>query len=159
MDALGNTRSIEITRLAMNGLIQRQQAISANTANVMTPGYQRKEVAFEDQLQGFLAQEDTKNQIKMANSAALSFKATSLDQIKKPTEQQLALLNKNTFDSYKPEIIRDYSRYNPETENNVEIEKEMMDMAKTGTQFNVLAQLEGKMLSGLAEVIRGGGSY
>ena len=41
---------MEISHLGMNGLMDRQQAISSNIANVMTPDYQRKEVAFESQL-------------------------------------------------------------------------------------------------------------
>ena len=37
-----STRTIEITKLAMDGLMDRQQAVSSNIANVMTPDYQRK---------------------------------------------------------------------------------------------------------------------
>ena len=47
------------------------------------------------------------------------------------------------------------STANPESGNNVEIEKEMMNMAKTGTQYSILARLENKMFMGLNEVIRG----
>lgn len=154
MEALGSYRTIEITRMAMSGLIDRQQAISANTANVLTPNYQRKEVAFEDQLRDMIQKEDTKEQIKSANSAALSYKATTLDELKQPNIQQMALLTKNNFDSYKPEVLTDMASSNPETGNNVNVEKEMMDMAKAGTQFGILANLENKMFGGLAEVIR-----
>lgn len=158
MEAIGNTRAIEITRLAMDGLMKRQQAITANTANVMTPNYQRKEVVFEDQLKNIIAHENLKDDIKLANSASLSYRATSQDVLKKPTQQQMALLNQSSFNSYQPEIIRDMARYNPNTENNVDIEKEMMDMAKAGTQYAILADLEGRQLSGLSDVIRGGGN-
>ncbi|MDD3237195.1 MAG: flagellar basal body rod protein FlgB [Candidatus Gastranaerophilales bacterium] len=158
MEQLGSTRSIEITKLAMDGLMQREKAIAANTANVMTPGYQRKVVAFEDQLRNILSEETSKEDIKRRNSAALSYNATSLDIVTKPDAQQMALLNKNSFEAYKPEVIRDFSKYNPETDNNVDIETEMMDMAKAGTQYGILAQLEGKMLSGLGTVIKGGGN-
>lgn len=154
MEALGSYRTIEITKLAMDGLISRQQAISANTANVLTPNYQRKEVAFEDQLRDIIQKEDTKEDIKRANSAAISYKATSLDEIVQPNIQQMSLLNKNSFNSYKPEAITDMAASNPDTGNNVNVEKEMMDMAKAGTQFNILASLESKMFMGLAEVIR-----
>ncbi len=42
------TLPIDITKLAMDGLMVRQKAITANIANVMTPDYQRKDVKFED---------------------------------------------------------------------------------------------------------------
>jgi hypothetical protein len=34
----------------------------------------------------------------------------------------------------------------------------MMDMAKTGQQYNVLATLQGRFMNGLLDVVRGGGS-
>ncbi len=158
MEALGSSRAIEITKLAMDGLLMRQQAISANTANVNTPNYQRKEVAFEDQLRNILQQETAKTNIKLANSAAVSYNATALDQVKRPTEHQLALLNQNSFKGYKPEVISDLADTDPATGNNVNIEKEMMDMAKAGTQYGILASLESRMLNGLTEVIKGTGA-
>ena len=45
-----SSRTIDILKLGMDGLMERQHAISSNIANVNTPDYQRKEVAFESQL-------------------------------------------------------------------------------------------------------------
>ena len=59
-----SSRTIDITKLAMDGLMDRQQAISSNIANVVTPGYQRKEVAFESQLAKIIEGEDLKEYIK-----------------------------------------------------------------------------------------------
>lgn len=158
MESIGSTRAIDITKMAMDGLMARQQSIAANTANVMTPNYQRKDVAFEDQLRSMIQNDDMKNEIKQANSVALSYNATSLDQIRKPTQEQLAFINQNSFEAYKPQVVTDMSLADPETGNNVEIEKEMMNMAKAGTQYSILANLEGKMFTGLHDVIRGGGA-
>ncbi len=158
MDGIGNTRSIEITKLALDGLSERHKAIAANTANVMTPGYQRKEVAFEDQLRDFIHKEDYKRNVKRANSAALSYNATLEDIQNRPTQSQVAVTNQNVYNTFNPEIIRDTSQYNSETGNNVDIEKEMMDMAKAGVQYSLLAKLEGKMFEGLGTVIRSGGN-
>ena len=55
---------MKITDLALDGLLERQRAISANTANVMTPGYQRKEVSFESQLSEIIEKDDLKDYIK-----------------------------------------------------------------------------------------------
>lgn len=158
MEGIGNTKSIEITRLALDGLSERNKAIAANTANVMTPGYQRKEVAFEDQLRDFLYKEDYKSNVKKANSAALSYNATLEDLQNRPTQSQIAVTNQNVYNTFNPEIIKDTSQYNPETGNNVDIEKEMMDMAKNGVQYSLLAKLEGRMFEGLNNVIRSGGN-
>ena len=48
----------------MDGLVERQRAIGANIANCETPGYLRKEVAFESQLSEIIEKEDLKNYIK-----------------------------------------------------------------------------------------------
>lgn len=147
------TRAMDVTKLALDGLIQRQQAIASNTANVMTPDYQRKDVVFEDQLQEMLKKDNVKREIKAINSAYYAH--NSLDTVM--PAKDLKLLTQNSFDGYKPEIIRDYSAVNPETGNNVNIEAEMMDMAKVGIQYNMLSTLEGKMFENLTNVIKNGG--
>lgn len=161
------SRTIEITSLALNGLQARQHAIAANSANVMTPDYQRKEVVFEDQLQSIIAKEDIKKDIRLANSApiknysrntgALSYNVNSLDAFQKPTSKELEYLNENTSQDYKPEIFMDLQKYSYDNNNNVSIEQEMMDMAKTGMQYNVLTTMQSKMFSGLLNVIKGTG--
>ena len=67
MDLISN-RAIEVMHLGMDGLLQRQHAIGSNIANVMTPGFQRKEVAFESQLAEIIEKDDLKEFIKGQNS-------------------------------------------------------------------------------------------
>ena len=55
---LFNVRALEVTNLAMDGLLERQTAIASNTANAMTPDYQRKRVAFEDQLRNIIEKDN-----------------------------------------------------------------------------------------------------
>ena len=62
------SRTMNVTKLGMDGLMARQNAISANIANVMTPNYQRKEVAFESQLSEIIENDNLKNHIKGQNS-------------------------------------------------------------------------------------------
>ncbi len=52
--------SVTISALtsALNGLSQRQRAIADNIANINTPGYQAKRVAFEDALAASVAEGD-----------------------------------------------------------------------------------------------------
>lgn len=153
MDMLTN-RAMEVTKLALDGLVMRQQAISSNTANVMTPDYQRKDVVFEDQLQQMLEKDNLKKELKTVSSAYYAH--NSLDTVQ--TQPLKKLLAQNSFQGYNPEIISDSTSINPETGNNVNMEAEMMSMAKTGLQYNILTTLEGKMFQQMKDVIKGGGS-
>ena len=64
VDLISN-RSIEITKYALDGLMMRQKAITANTANAMSPDYQRKEVEFESQLKEMVEKDELKQYIKI----------------------------------------------------------------------------------------------
>lgn len=154
------SRTMEITKLGMDGLMDRQQAISSNIANVMTPDYQRKEVAFESQLAEIIEKENLKDYIKGQNS--IEYKPPMTDVFtgevhtyRTPTMQEKAYLKSNSFDEFKPQYVTDvYSGSNLDG-NNVELEREMMDLSKTGTKFLVLSTLERRQFSGLSDVIRG----
>lgn len=154
------SRTMEITKLGMDGLMDRQQAVASNIANVMTPGFRRKEVAFESQLAEIIEKEDLKDYIKGQNS--IEYKPPMTDvftgeihQYRTPTLQEKAYLKTNSFEQFKPQVVSDiYSGTNSEG-NNVELEREMMDLSKTGTKYMVLSNLERKQFSGLSDVIRG----
>ena len=155
-----SSRTIEITQLGMNGLLERQQAISSNIANVMTPDYQRKEVAFESQLAKIIEGEDLKDYIKGQNS--LEYVPPNVDvftgevhRFRTPTLQEKAYLQANLYEEFKPQYVTDvYSGSNSDG-NNVELEREMMDLSKTGTKYLVLSNLQRRQFSELSQVIKG----
>ena len=159
MDLITN-RTIDILKYGMNGLMDRQHAISSNIANVMTPNYQRKEVAFESQLAEIIEREDLKDYIKGQNS--IEYIPPNVDvftgevhQYRTPSMQEKAYLQSNSFEDFKPQYVTDvYSGTNSDG-NNVELEREMMDLSKTGTKYLVLSNLERKQFSELSEIIRG----
>ena len=145
----------------MNGLMDRQHAIGSNIANVNTPGYQRKEVAFESQLAEIQEKEDLKDYIKGLNS--VEYKPPVLDvftgevyKYRVPTLQEKAYLKSNVYDQFKPQLVTDIYSGTDHHGNNVELEREMMDLSKTGTKYMVLSNLERRNFTGLSEVIRGG---
>lgn len=155
------SRTMEITHLGMNGLMDRQHAIASNIANVNTPGYQRKEVAFESQLAEIQEKEDLKDYIKGLNS--LEYKPPVLDvftgevhKYRIPSLQEKAYLQSNVYDQFRPQLVTDIYSGTDHHGNNVELEREMMDLSKTGTKYMVLSNLERRQFSGLSEVIRGG---
>lgn len=153
-----STRTIDITKLAMDGLMQRQKAISANIANVMTPDYQRKEVSFEGQLKGIMEQEDLKTELKEQNS--IQYNPTSLDMATGQNSISLTLqdkqfLQKDLYGNYQPQITADTMAGSDDTGNNVTLEQEVMDMSQTNLRYNTLATLEGKKLKEIAGAIKG----
>ena len=154
------SRTMEITKLGMDGLIDRQQAISSNIANVMTPGYQRKEVAFESQLSEIMEKEDLKDYIKSQNS--IEYKPPMVDVFtgevhtyRTPTLQEKAYLKSNTYEDFKPQYITDIYSGSDGSGNNVELEREMMDLSKTGMRYLVLSNLERRSFESVSRVISG----
>lgn len=154
-----SSRTIDITKLAMDGLIMRQKAITANTANVMTPDYKRKEIDFESQLKEIVEKDDLKTYIKEQNS--LQYNPTSLDTAINTdgkstlTPQQARFLQTNIYDNYNPQVIDDLESGSDRTGNNVDLETEVMNMASTGMKYNVLATLEQKQISNIRGAIKG----
>lgn len=161
MDLIGN-RTIEITKLAMDGLMVRQKAIVANTANVMTPDYQRKDVNFESQLKEIIEKEDLKQYIKERNS--IEYNPTSLDMVMEQpvstglTPQESKYLQSDVYGDYNPQITDDTVSGSDSQGNNVNLESEMMSMANTGLRYNVLSNLESRQFKNMGDVIKGSGT-
>ncbi len=147
-----DSRTRNITHMALNGLYERSRAIASNTANVLTPGYQRKEVLFEGQLRSVIEDENLKREIKLENTA--HFQRKPLDILKQADPAQIAFLNKNPAEDFRPEIMTDSSD-SASDGNNVILEYEMMDAAKTGTQYAILSNLMAKSFQGMERVIKG----
>lgn len=140
--------------------MDRQHAIASNIANVMTPNYQRKEVAFESQLAEIQEKEDLKDFIKGQNS--IEYRPPMLDiftgevhKYRMPTLQEKAYLKSDVYNQFKPQLVTDVYSGVDNHGNNVELEREMMDLSKTGTKFLVLSNMERRQFSSLTNVIRG----
>lgn len=158
MDLISN-RSMDITKCALDGLMLRQKAITANTANVMTPDYQRKEVDFESQLKEIVEKDELKRYIKGQNS--IQYNPSSIDmavgfnQQQGLTPQKAKYLESDIYGQYNPQIVDDTISDMSDSGNNVNLEKEIMDMAKVGTQYTILSNLEQRAFKGIGDVIKG----
>ena len=157
MDLISN-RTIDVTKLALDGLMTRQKAITSNIANVMTPEYQRKEVNFESQLQEIVAKDDLKTAIREQNS--LQYNPSSIDLATPITQngltpQESRYLQSNIYQDYNPQVYEDIASGGDSTGNNVNVETEVMDMASVGLKYNMLATLEQKQFALLKGAIRG----
>jgi len=157
------SNSMNVMKLGMDGLLQRHEAISSNIANVMTPGYQRQEVSFEGQLNEMMADQRNKEYVKSLNS--VKYDPTTLLEVSPQrltkegyhilTPQQKAYLNSDSFEEFRPQILADTFNGGSTDGNNVELEKELMDLSKTGTQYTLLSNLERREYAKISEAIRG----
>lgn len=109
-----------------------QKATSANIANVSTPGYQKKEVNFKDEMQKFISPEKT-----------VVPRVTDKRHISKGAPQNIVKIKE----------IKDND--NASGVNNVDIEKEMMDLAEGQLMYEYGAKKLGRTFGLLRAAIRG----
>ena len=148
-----DNRTRAIGEMALNGLEQRARAISANTVNVLTPNYQRKEVSFEESLRGVIARENEKEEMKLQNSRM--FQQNPQELLKSQTPAQIAFLNSQYNDGFSISVETDLTEADGMDGNNVNLEAEMMDEAKNGMQYQVVASLLSKSYAMMNTIIKG----
>ncbi len=143
MDIL-EKRHVEITSLALDGLAARHKAISSNIANADSPDYKEVKVNFENKLRNIIHTEEKREQHKMDN-----------------------LFNEDRTPFQPGKFDLQYKDFSPETYesqadgiggNNVNIERQMAELAKNGMKYNALALLQQKAFQGMSDLIQKGGS-
>lgn len=149
MDFL-DTRTRTITGLALDGLYERQKAIASNTANALTPNYHRKEVEFEAQLQKKIQEYDYREEVKVDNSNL--YRENPAEALKRFDMAQMMFREES--EPFVPMLKEDTSGLDGNG-NNVSLEREMMQTAKTGTQYTILSTLLGNSFDSLEQVIKG----
>lgn len=117
VDSLFGDSSYSITKLALDGLSQRQNAISNNIANVDTPGYSAQTVDFKDVLEQVSGRHD-----RMAMSTT------------SPLHQA------STTDSVHFAVTDRPGGTAREDGNNVDIDVELTDMSQTGIEYQALTE-------------------
>ncbi|MEB3298237.1 MAG: flagellar basal body rod protein FlgB [Candidatus Sericytochromatia bacterium] len=123
-----------IFEAALHGLQERGEAIAENLANVDTPGYKARRVAFEEQLRFVRGQ-------RPAELAAT-------------TPAHFRLGPKSAYE-VRPAETRDGSSTLRNDGNNVDIDVEMTALAKNQISYNYAAELTKRQFEGLKSVIRG----
>ena len=152
MDFIDN-RTRAIGAMALDGLQERAKAISANTVNVLTPNYQRKEVSFENSLRNVIERENEKATIRLQNSQMYNQNPSAVLNGQSPA--QIAFLNTTYEEGYSISVESDTSEALGLDGNNVNLESEMMDEAKNGMQYQVVAALLSKSYAMMNNVIKG----
>ncbi|MCD6165105.1 flagellar basal body rod protein FlgB [bacterium] len=134
LKSLFQRHKVSLLEKALNAAALRQRAIASNIANVSTPGYRRKEVKFETELQQAL----DANQIKIETTQPVHLSSTA-----------------SSVEKIVPKVIIDQSEALSSGVNNVDIEKEMAGLAKNQIYYSVTAQLLSRKFKMLKEAITG----
>ena len=152
------TRAMKLSEMALNALNERHNLISVNIANADTPGYQRSDLTFEDQLSQIIKQDDANKQMKLMDMGLqYTPNSLSMDQTVNSAGQDINV-NENPFDKFNPRVFTDDSPAEKADGNNVNIEKEMAELSKNGTKFTVIAELQSRAYKKFEEIIQMGGS-
>jgi flagellar basal-body rod protein FlgB len=111
------------------------EVAAQNIANADTPGYDVKRVEFEDQL------------LRAMNSGNILHNKATHDRHIKIAETDPSKVM--------PRVVSDTHYVKRMDDNNVDIDKEMVDMAKNTIQYNALIQKINKEFSRIKYAVRG----
>ncbi len=127
--------SIEI---ALKGLSMRGKAIAGNIANLNTPNYKRRQVNFEETLQKVQSAENLSDiPLEKTNEKHFSNSIFSINDAMEGMEEKT---EDNDF------FING---------NNVDIEREMVELTKTGMRYKAITSLAKKQYDSMRTTIRG----
>lgn len=122
--------------VALQGLNMRSKAIAGNLANTNTPGYKRKIVSFEEQLK------QVQGQLRLGDIPLAT------------TDSKHFGNEVNSIQDLQPRIEIDPSSIFVD-QNNIDIDKEMLDLAKTGLSYKALTSITKKYFEQMKGIVRG----
>ena len=133
---IGNTKNDRLIKTALEGLVARQRTIADNVANVDTPEFKASRVSFETALkQSIGSVEQPLRMTKVENSVAGPGDA--------PTD-------------VKPSVTMETELGRRNDGNNVDVDREMLELADTNVRFNALIQVMSSKMAGLRYAINDG---
>lgn len=133
LDGIFRKTNIDLLDKSLDVASLRQRIRASNIANVATEGYQRREVSFEEQLR--LAIRSGKPAMAVTDAGHLG-QASAVDSVR----PQVQVVNETSEASGL---------------NNVDIDHEMVELAKNQIFYTTIAQLLGRNFRGLRAAIRG----
>ena len=112
----------------------RQKTLANNIANAMTPGYQAQKVSFEEE-----------------------YRSSLYDNTMRGTrnDQRHIHIGPKTFNDVKPQVAYRNNPINDSGINNVDIDKEMAEMAENSLRYDMSTRLLTKRLQNVRSSIRG----
>ena len=133
---LNNTKNDRLIESALKGLTARQRTIADNVANVDTPEFKASRVSFETALKQAIGTDDQPlKMFKVKNAVDSPGEA--------PTD-------------VKPTVVQETNLGRRNDGNNVDIDREMLELSDTNVRFNALIQVMSNKMSNLRFVINDG---
>jgi flagellar basal-body rod protein FlgB len=133
---LNNTKNDRLIESALKGLTARQRTIADNVANVDTPEFKASRVSFETALKQAIGTDDQPlRMFKVKNG------------VDSPGEAPADV---------KPSVIQETDLGRRNDGNNVDIDREMLELSDTNVRFNALIQVMSNKMSNLRFVINDG---
>ena len=133
---LTNTRNDRLITTALEGLVARQRTIADNVANVDTPEFKASHVSFEAALkQAAGTVEEPLRMMKVQNAVAGPGEAPA---------------------DAKPTVTLESDTGRRLDGNNVDVDREMLELADTNVRFNALIQVMSSKMAGLRYAINEG---
>lgn len=134
--------TIELLGKSVDMRVKNQNLISSNIANVETPNYVPKTLAFEEELQGAMKGSKRGRQFPVVPHARhIPIRGTG---------------SENSFQSVTGKVIETPAATPGKDGNAVELENEMGKMAENQLMFNASVQMLTKKFEGLRNAIREG---
>jgi flagellar basal-body rod protein FlgB len=131
-DLLFSDDGFRAAKIALDGLAKRQEVISKNMANVDTPGYHAETLNFEDALKSALEK-----------SSTLSLNRTQVGHMSSTTTPKLGF-----------QISEREGGVERADQNNVDMDKEFIDMSETGIRYLSVAQTLSKKFVLLKTILK-----
>lgn len=125
--------TVKLLEDLLNYCTEKNKVIAKNLSNIGTEKYQREDIVFKD---------------------ILNQNVNSL--LKTDNEKHIGSLNINSSDTDKYEHVYDDSNENDSGVNNVNIEKEMSDLAENALRFKFASKKIGDYYKNIQDVIKGG---
>ncbi|MBF7096327.1 flagellar basal body rod protein FlgB [Alkalibacter mobilis] len=122
--------SYDIIKKGLDAASIRQKSISSNIANVNTPGFKAGKVEFESELR------------KAIGNAGVSMKKTHENH-----------LGGTDISSVSPKVVKSEEHSMNENGNNVDIDREMVDLAANEIYYSALIEQLNRKLSNMSYVI------
>ena len=94
------------------------------------------------------------NSIKYTPQTVDDFMSIEPSSPRQLTIQEKNFLKTNLYEKYNPQVMDDVFSGTNSNGNNVELEKEMMDLTKAGTKYVILSRMEKRAYEGLSEILK-----
>lgn len=134
LDGLFNYTTLQASKQALDVYAERGRVHARNIANAETPGYRSQEVRFEDDLQ-------------------LALRTTGKGGLERTHERHLGLTG--NIPGGRLQFRNPTSAWNQNGINDVDIDREMTDVARNTMRFTVAADMVRKTYEGMRKAISG----